>query len=89
MKRGNVLTQSWRSKSTVFRMYSALTSHGYSKSIKAVKTAEESRTNFVIEIPYLFYLFFSQLDSTLSCKYQGFVYPVSTVSNFSMLTKYT
>jgi hypothetical protein len=48
---------------------------GYSKSIKAVKTAEESWTNFVIEIPYLFYLFFSQLDSTLSCKYQGFVYP--------------
>jgi hypothetical protein len=26
-----------RSKSAVFRMYSALTSHGYSKSIKAVR----------------------------------------------------
>ncbi|SEH61089.1 hypothetical protein BAZSYMA_ACONTIG61458_3 [Bathymodiolus azoricus thioautotrophic gill symbiont] len=39
-----MLTQSWRSKSAVFRMYSALTSHSYSKSIKAVKTAEESRT---------------------------------------------
>ena len=43
-KRGNVPTQSWRGKSAVFRIYSALTSHGYSKSIKAVKTAEESRT---------------------------------------------
>ena len=36
-KRGNVLTQSWRSKSAVFRMYSALTSNGYSKSIYAVR----------------------------------------------------
>ena len=36
-KRGNVLTHSWRSKSAVFRMNSALTSHGYSKSIKAVR----------------------------------------------------
>jgi hypothetical protein len=37
MKRGNVPTESWRGKSAVFRMYSALTSHGYSKSIKAVR----------------------------------------------------
>ena len=36
-KRGNVPTQSWRGKSAVFRIYSALTSHGYSKSIKAVR----------------------------------------------------
>jgi hypothetical protein len=36
-KRGNVITQSWRSKSAVFRMHSPLTSHGYSKSIKAVR----------------------------------------------------
>jgi hypothetical protein len=33
-KRGNVPTQSWRGKSTVFRIYSALTSNGYRKSIK-------------------------------------------------------
>ena len=32
-----MLTQSWRSKSAVFRMYSSLTSHGYSKSTKAVR----------------------------------------------------
>jgi hypothetical protein len=32
-----VLTQSWRSKSAVFRMYCALTFNGYSNSIKAVK----------------------------------------------------
>ena len=30
-------TKSWRGKSAVFRIYSALTSHGYSKSIKAVR----------------------------------------------------
>jgi hypothetical protein len=36
MKRGNVLTQSWRSKSAVFRMYSSLTSHGSSKIYNAV-----------------------------------------------------
>ena len=36
-KRGNVLTQSWRSKSAVFRMHSSPTSHGYSKSVKAVR----------------------------------------------------
>jgi hypothetical protein len=33
----NVLTQSWRGKSAVFRIYSALTSNGYRKSIKAVR----------------------------------------------------
>jgi hypothetical protein len=32
-----VPTKSWRGKSAVFRIYSALTSHGYSKSIKAVR----------------------------------------------------
>jgi hypothetical protein len=32
-----VPTKSWGGKSAVFRMYSALTSHGYSKSIKAVR----------------------------------------------------
>jgi hypothetical protein len=32
-----VLTQSWRSKSAVFRIYCALTSNGYSKSIYAVR----------------------------------------------------
>ena len=32
-----MLTQSWRRKSAVFRMHSTLTSHGYSKSIKAVR----------------------------------------------------
>ena len=32
-----MLTQSWRSKSAVFCMHSSLTSHGYSKSIKAVR----------------------------------------------------
>ena len=36
-KSGNVPTKSWRGKSVVFRMYSPLTSHGYSKSIKAVR----------------------------------------------------
>jgi hypothetical protein len=36
-KRGNVPTKSWRGKSAVFRIYSALTSHGYSKSINAVR----------------------------------------------------
>jgi DNA-binding MurR/RpiR family transcriptional regulator len=36
MKRGNVLTQSWRSKSAVFRMYHALTLNGYSNFINAV-----------------------------------------------------
>jgi hypothetical protein len=36
-KRGNVPTQSWRGKSAVFRIYSALTSNGYRKSIKAVR----------------------------------------------------
>jgi len=36
-KRGNVPTKSWRGKSAVFRIYSSLTSHGYSKSIKAVR----------------------------------------------------
>jgi len=34
MKRGNVPTQSWSSKSAVFLMDSALTSHGSSKSNK-------------------------------------------------------
>jgi hypothetical protein len=34
---GNVLTQSWRGKSAVFRIYSALTSNSYKKSIKAVR----------------------------------------------------
>jgi hypothetical protein len=33
-KRGNVPTQSWSGKSTVFLMESALTSHGSSKSNK-------------------------------------------------------
>jgi hypothetical protein len=37
MKRGNVLTQSWRSKSAVFRMYHPLTLNGYSNFINAVK----------------------------------------------------
>jgi hypothetical protein len=37
MKRGNVLTQSWRSKSAVFRMYHPLTLNGNSKIINAVK----------------------------------------------------
>jgi hypothetical protein len=37
MKRGNVPTQSWSSKSAVFLMESALTSHGFNKSNK--KTA--------------------------------------------------
>ncbi len=32
-----MLTQSWRSKSAVFRMYHALTLNGYSNFIKAVK----------------------------------------------------
>jgi hypothetical protein len=32
-KRGNVLTQSWRSKSAVFRIYCALTFDGSSKNI--------------------------------------------------------
>jgi hypothetical protein len=32
-----VPTQSWRGKSAVFHMYSALTSNGYRKSIKAVR----------------------------------------------------
>jgi hypothetical protein len=32
----NVLTQSWRSKSAVFRIYSAVTSHGSSKIYNAV-----------------------------------------------------
>jgi hypothetical protein len=36
-KRGNMPTKSWRGKSAVFRMCSPLTSHGYSKSIKAVR----------------------------------------------------
>ena len=36
-KRGNVLTQSWRSKSAVFRMYHPLTLNGYSNFINAVK----------------------------------------------------
>ena len=36
-KCGNVPTQSWRGKSAVFRIYSALTSNGYRKSIKAVR----------------------------------------------------
>ena len=36
-KRGNVLTQSWRSKSAVFRMYHPLSLNGYSKIINAVK----------------------------------------------------
>ena len=33
MKRGNVLTQSWRSKSAVFRIYCALTFDGSSNNI--------------------------------------------------------
>jgi hypothetical protein len=32
-----VPTQSWRGKSAVFRIYGALTSNGYRKSIKAVR----------------------------------------------------
>jgi hypothetical protein len=36
-KRGNVPTQSWRGKSAVIRIYCALTSNGYSNSIKAVR----------------------------------------------------
>ena len=36
-KRGNVLSQSWRSKSAVFRMYHPLSLNGYSKIINAVK----------------------------------------------------
>jgi hypothetical protein len=36
-KRGNMLTQSWRSKSAVFRMYHPLTLNGYSNFINAVK----------------------------------------------------
>jgi hypothetical protein len=42
-KRGNVLTQSWRSKSAVFRMHISLMSHGYSKSIKAVRRQRNLR----------------------------------------------
>ena len=37
MKRGNVLTQSWRSKSAGFRIYHALTLNGYNNFINAVK----------------------------------------------------
>ena len=33
-KRGNVPTQSWRGKSAVFRIYSALTSNGYIKAVR-------------------------------------------------------
>jgi hypothetical protein len=36
-KRGNVPTQSWRGKSAVIHIYCALTSNGYSNSIKAVR----------------------------------------------------
>jgi hypothetical protein len=36
-KRGNVLTQSWRSKSAVFPMYHPLALNGYSNFINAVK----------------------------------------------------
>ena len=34
MKCGNVLNQSWRGKSAVFRIYSALTSNGYRKAVR-------------------------------------------------------
>ena len=37
MKRGNVLTQSWRSKSAVFRMYHALSFNGIDNLAVAVQ----------------------------------------------------
>jgi hypothetical protein len=51
-KRGNVLTQSWRSKSAVFRMHSALTSHGYSRSIKAVRRQRNLGLGHIIRNDY-------------------------------------
>ena len=49
-KRGNVLTRSCRSKSAVFRMYTSLTSHGYSKSIKAVRRQRNLGLVFIFHI---------------------------------------
>ena len=43
-----MLTQSWRSKSAVLRMYSALTSNGYRKSIKAVRRQRNLGLRFCI-----------------------------------------
>ena len=43
-----MLTQSWRSKSAVLRMYSALTSNGHRKSIKAVRRQRNLGLRFCI-----------------------------------------
>jgi hypothetical protein len=49
MKGGNVPTQSWRGKSAVFRIYSALTSNGYSKSIKAIRRQRNLGLSFIVK----------------------------------------
>ena len=56
-------TQSWRGKSAVFCIYSALTSNGYRKSIKAVRWQRNlgllfSMTEFLVFFtrPYLYWL---------------------------------
>ena len=50
-KRGNVLTQGWRSKSAVFRMYHALSLNGNSGIVSAVK--RQRNLGLIAEVPFI------------------------------------
>ena len=61
-KRGNVLTQSWRSKSAVFRMYCPLTLNGYSNFINAVKRQRNLGLHtYICKLKLAFYFVFFKM----------------------------